>query len=635
MSTAALTQKQIDALFDILTHHATYAEIQAYAWPDTIHDFGHPFTEKGAQFSSPILYTLVNGFITKQPGIDSLPPDFWQARLGVLVSNMGSAELSESYDKGAMGTRETLATASATLLESAARSYVGGYARSQNYDPDRNYSLNNAEHLMQGWEDAAQGLVYGDLMDELFDQMAESARLADKSPVMQAAMEYILIWGASLLHHIFVLSPDGQYLLKLLENVNKLIPYVAIRQILRIGNLLLAKMSVGSNTKWVGMRKNADPPMNLLQRIISTVLGWDNSDFRGIVVKIEKNKNGPSSAHLEAIKLHVQKPRPDREHLRAISIEQSKSAVIVIFENARPPLSTALSDSQHTQALEYYAALLSIRDREELIRIVCRQEPDLFTPSVREMVAAYELGIRSVHKGVDFSGAISDIQGFLDGLIKLGKAKNNDNRSSNIAGTHRPPTVEDYVSLFRKYLPCLLRYMHQMAKNCPEIRESFREYGKEALRGFRHDSNESGSVMTDPLNQIFSTIPSHQQPIVFETLDAHSAYLTTLRTFSMERTQSIIDNISETMYGTGVYFARWHALLNETLITPATAVGPVRRGRDVKYKEGKGKGKAMWDSEAIAREAMREVPEPPDVSIVVNMLGVPFKDILQEMVVVA
>jgi Domain of unknown function in PX-proteins (DUF3818) len=72
------------------------------------------------------------------------------------------------------------------------------------------------------------------------------------------------------------LSPDGQYLLKLLENVNKLIPYLAIKQILRIGNvatmingmlkLLLAKMSVGSITKWVGLGKNADPPMNLLQR---------------------------------------------------------------------------------------------------------------------------------------------------------------------------------------------------------------------------------------------------------------------------------------------------------------------------------------------------------------------------------
>ncbi len=309
--------------------------------------------------------------------------------------------------------------------------------------------------------------------------------------------------------------------------------------------------------------------------------------------------------------------------------------MVIIFENARPPLSTALSESQHTQALEYYAAILSMRDREELIRIVCRQEPDLFTPSVQEMVAAYEPGIRSLHKGVDLSGAIYDLQGFLDDLIKLGKAKNNDNGSSKIAGTHRPPSVEEYVSLFRKYIPCLFRYMHQIAKNCPEIREGFREYGREALRGFRNDENESRGVMTGPLNQLFSAIPPDQQLAVLEKLDAHSAYLTGLKVSSAKRTQSIIDNTSATMYGTGAYLAKWHHLLDETLITPASAVGPVRRGRDVKYNEGKWKGKTMWDSEAISREAMKDVPEAPEVGIVVKILGRSFKDLLQEMVIIA
>jgi len=194
MSTTILTKEQSDALFDILTHHATYAEIQAYAWPESIYEFGHPFTEKGSQSSSPILHKLVNGFVTKQPGIASLPPDFWPERLGVIISNMGGAGLSESYDKAAMGTRKTLATASASLLEFAARGYVGGYARSRNHDANRNYDLDNAEHLTQAFEDAAQGLVYGELMDELFDEMAESDRLADKSPMIQAAVEYILIW---------------------------------------------------------------------------------------------------------------------------------------------------------------------------------------------------------------------------------------------------------------------------------------------------------------------------------------------------------------------------------------------------------------------------------------------------------
>jgi hypothetical protein len=77
-------------------------------------------------------------------------------------------------------------------------------------------------------------------------------------------------------HHVFVLSTEGPYLLKLLENVHRLLPYSMIKQTLRIGNaatmlsgmmrLLLAKMGVGALSNWVGLTQDADDGMNLLQR---------------------------------------------------------------------------------------------------------------------------------------------------------------------------------------------------------------------------------------------------------------------------------------------------------------------------------------------------------------------------------
>lgn len=64
-------------------------------------------------------------------------------------------------------------------------------------------------------------------------------------------------------------------MLRLAEMVHKLIPYSAIRQVLRIGNvatmlsgltrLLLAKMGMGSISNWIGLTRNADDGMNLLQ----------------------------------------------------------------------------------------------------------------------------------------------------------------------------------------------------------------------------------------------------------------------------------------------------------------------------------------------------------------------------------
>ena len=80
---------------------------------------------------------------------------------------------------------------------------------------------------------------------------------------------------ASFMHYALILSPKGQYLLKLVGNVNRLVPYVVIRQTLKIGNVatmisammkvVLAKMSVSTITNWIGLTSGEDQGMNLMQ----------------------------------------------------------------------------------------------------------------------------------------------------------------------------------------------------------------------------------------------------------------------------------------------------------------------------------------------------------------------------------
>jgi hypothetical protein len=77
------------------------------------------------------------------------------------------------------------------------------------------------------------------------------------------------------------LSPKGQSLLTLIDHANKLIPYMVIKQTLRIGNvasmingmmrIILAKMSVASITNWIGLTQNPDDGMNLLQQYVCPV----------------------------------------------------------------------------------------------------------------------------------------------------------------------------------------------------------------------------------------------------------------------------------------------------------------------------------------------------------------------------
>lgn len=84
------------------------------------------------------------------------------------------------------------------------------------------------------------------------------------------------------MHYTLVLSPEGPTLLRMIESVHRLLPYMAVRQTLKIGNVatmlsammkvILAKVSVASMTNWIGLSSGADEGMNLMQQYVSAKL---------------------------------------------------------------------------------------------------------------------------------------------------------------------------------------------------------------------------------------------------------------------------------------------------------------------------------------------------------------------------
>ena len=80
------------------------------------------------------------------------------------------------------------------------------------------------------------------------------------------------------MHYTLILSPEGPTIIRMIEGVHRLIPYTVMRQTLKIGNVasmisammkvILAKMSVGSVTNWIGLSSGADEGMNLLQQYV-------------------------------------------------------------------------------------------------------------------------------------------------------------------------------------------------------------------------------------------------------------------------------------------------------------------------------------------------------------------------------
>ncbi|KAK4155634.1 PX-associated-domain-containing protein, partial [Chaetomidium leptoderma] len=525
-----LTSSQLHALFDILTHHETYAEVELFKDPATISKYGYPFAPHATESSAapsyaadsaaPLLAGVLRSIVLPFPGVRDLPPEFWHLRFQAVLEKLADGGLSESYDKGSLGTRKTLATAASAIHEAVSRGILGGVKNGESSDLHREYDRSKAQDLVRAWEDAVQELVYGNLIKEIFTCAAEKQSLEEHSPGIQAAADYVIIHLATLMHHVFVLSPEGPYLLKLLENVHRLLPYSMIKQTLRIGNaatmlsgmmrLLLTKMGVGAISNWVGLTQNADDGMNLLQRIVWLVLSWDAAEFRKSADAIEKAKgaSSPSKEQLAAIKNYINKTRKEHDETRRASSENAGSIVITILERSKPGLSVSLTEPQHTQCLEYLSALLAVRDRDEISNSLCRQNPDLFTQAVKDAVTSFEPMIRAIHQQVDLREHVSAAEGLISDFISVSKAKKST--SGRLAPSEpnkgdgsetRAPSVEDYVLLLRNNRQLLYNWLHQLASQCPEIKDVFCAWAKDTIKVFRQ-----------PNQPVPETTEANQQP---------------------------------------------------------------------------------------------------------------------------
>ncbi|OAR03084.1 hypothetical protein LLEC1_05605 [Akanthomyces lecanii] len=748
-----LTAAQTRALFDILTHNETYAEIVAFKYPQGVLNYGYPFHNKeqaraeqrqtlerngtvtasqkrngsfggvsgfaarfwgrsgsssstptssapdsdqsppsealsavslgqngsashgsngedgslaSDQSEMPILQLLMTTFVMQLPAISTLSGDFWALRLRGLLSRFADARLSESYDKGTMGARKTLATGWSSVVEMLSRGMLGGVKPRKQLEQvseeenakeglrEKQYDVAKGQDLTRAWEDVLDGLVYGELVDELFAHMARQPELEEYSSAVNASSHYIVIHLAALLHHVFVETPDGPNLIKLIDNVHRLVPYAMIKQTLRIGNaatminglmhLLLAKLSVTGLTNWVGLTANEDDGMNLLQNIISLVLSRDASEFKKILQRIERmspDSTTPTEAMLKALRAHVNSSdRTTEEALRKKSLDNPGSIVVAILDAQDPELVKELGKTQHLLCLEYYSALLSVRDRTAITAALCRQTPDMFTGAIREAVAAYNPIIRAVHERVDLGDHLQDLQAFITDFIRV----------STPASGGPGVTVDDYVRLLNDKKHLLHRFLHAVASSCPDITNDLCAWSNASIAKFRRTPAADGadktseinaSTMDQALNKLVSKLGDDRQAVL-SAVNAHAGYLAAVQGVSDAQLDHIAartadgkgkdtEDSTAQIRGPGVYLARWQNLLDETVITTAKKYGSIRHGSDVRHLATKGKtGLAGHNLSAVEKKKDDTgVLAAPNVSAVIDALEKPFHELMK------
>ncbi|KAK3713063.1 hypothetical protein LTR37_008748 [Vermiconidia calcicola] len=649
-TTGELSAEQQTALFDILTHKETYAEIEGFKTPGAIKKYGPPFQDDTSTTTSPVLQTLLSKFILKLPGLRDVSPDFWKVRVEELIQELAEAELSESYDKGVLGIRKTLATAISALIEYPARGCLGGFPKEEQFERKTSYDLGSAEDVLQAWQDCLQALIYGDLIEEMFRMAAETDDLKKHDSLVQGMHEFVVVNIASLMHYTLVLSPEGPTLLRMIESVHRLLPYVVVRQTLKIGNVasmisammkvLLAKASVGAVTNWIGWSSGADEGMNLLQQIISQVLSWDKRDLRNRAEKLEKKgSDAPPKAVREALKDWIQKSgRPEHEECRRMSKEQGRSIVAVILSLSSGPSADDITEKQHANALEWFGFQLSIRDRQEIVRVLCQRNPDHLTAAIQDCVAAYTPMIRLVHQAVNLADTVWDLERFVTDMLKMSKP-------TGPKGQEKPPAVEDYVDLLHRHQQSTHKFLHQVAKNGKEVTSWWYEYVRMAAAQFRAEAKPPPSETAVPsqttngnihatLSNTFSSLPAEEQKAIKAELNAHSKYLHDLHTASATRISAVIKRTRSTPFGPGAYLARWQNLLDATPITPRERKnGAVRFGnnkgvREEGRKDLEGNEEGFLTEEEVEKAVGEGVLEAPSVQKSLEVFGERFREAL-------
>ncbi|KAL8734997.1 MAG: hypothetical protein Q9166_001122 [cf. Caloplaca sp. 2 TL-2023] len=357
-------------------------------------------------------------------------------------------------------------------------------------------------------------------------------------------------------------------------------------------------------------------------RIISQVLGAEVSELRKRAKQIELSKESPDKAQLDQLHQYAAKAAEEQQQIR---------------------LESALTESAHKHALDYVSIQLAIRDREKLIEVICHHQPDLVTTSIREMVSVYDPIIRGLHKAVDLASGVTDLQNFLDDLIAL---------SLIDKGSKAPelPTVQDFCRLLEKHQRSSHVFIHQALKNGKELSQWYHEYASHAVEQYKQekttvevsDGKTAAGDFTKCLNDLVSMLSDDQQRHVLEQLNSHASFLDALARQSKERMDKTIhaslkpNNTAEPEIegSPGMFLLKWQQFIDQTAITPGSGNGPPRTGKsgsviDATSVDVDGDKPAMTYQEPF--KGKNSSLEPPDVSLVIQLLEPDFKNELHKL----
>jgi hypothetical protein len=563
--THKLSTEQKATLFHFLCQEEALLEFTSLKIPGRIAALGRPFLPNSKYpdaASSPLLERCVRHFVLTEtlPGFSQVKDDskFWGSQVQGILERMAESNLSDSYDKGKVSKRKTLGMAVSVFLSNIARGLFGkiptsaevAVARAEQgekpYERVKRKEDLDARSLLAEWQAWKRDMVHEDHLETILTLIKDSVPCEEWPIEHYPAALYVKLTIASLLHYIFVASLDGPDILSILSRLHEKIPYWTIRQSLKIpyapgmisglSKMFLAKSMFGKS--------------NLMQSLISYILGGDQSRLEKSIAEIEKaspSMNPTYKSRLDSYVYHT--AREQQTAWRNQSMKSGQSIVAIILGT------TQIDDAEHQILLKYLELQLARRDRVELINILTGD--DTLTSLVRTVLDIFFGIISELHKAVDLPTGLGAAQSFIGALI---------------ACSEKPDvTLGDFIELVDRYECEFIKFGHQILRNSSSLTSGYTEWYHHCLTAYRGDP-----VLE--LEMAIAKMDESKRKGIIAQIDAYRKYLEAKESDSEDRLENMLrarksNSASDCQLGFGSWLSILQDVQLDARVTPQQPQG--------------------------------------------------------------
>ncbi|GAA5905179.1 hypothetical protein JCM6882_000401 [Rhodosporidiobolus microsporus] len=335
--------------------------------------------------------------------------------------------------------------------------------------------------LRTTWVRYRQALIHSDELDKTLEHARKVAQVSDLPEPYRDAEEWARVWFAYALHYIFVDARTGAEVFNILRSFHELIPYGPIKVGLNLINPTIAIKAIVNLV--LGQPAGQQ---SLFQRIWAHVCHAANKHQQKLIDTFRRKVG--NEALCNALQKHVEAPYVERQKTKAEAIKRDEDIVLTITRERCTPAEFDLVKQWHAEFAkeehlpsfdekdttegarkfadlkEVLAAYYRHRDRMQVLGIVF--EPH--TPKLlHETIATFYEAIRKVADASKLSARVTDVQAFLDDLVKTVES-----------GKSQP---HHFIALVDRHHQKMYYFIHEIHSNNPRFLDELVKYGKSGL----------------------------------------------------------------------------------------------------------------------------------------------------------